>query len=103
MPEDLPPERRGERGRDKPAPPRPPAPPEPELNETGKKAFHGNPKERREEIEEERAEEQVEGISEERRGSPPAQSDRPENEPPHPMDVNEFDDRRPPRGMPKDK
>ena len=101
MPNDLPPERTGERGRDLPPPPRLSPPPEPDLNEAGKKAYAGSPEERRDEIDEERGEEQVEGITEERRGSAPAPSDRPENHPPHPMDVNEFDQRRPPRGMPE--
>jgi hypothetical protein len=41
-------------------------------------------------LEQERAEERREGISEDRRGSPAAPSDRPENEPPHPQDVNEI-------------
>ena len=41
-------------------------------------------------LEHERVVEQQEGISEERRGSPAAASDRPENDPPHPQDVNEI-------------
>lgn len=38
----------------------------------------------------ERGEEQEEGITRARRGSPAAPSDRPENQPPHPQDVNEI-------------
>jgi hypothetical protein len=40
--------------------------------------------------ESERPDEQREGMSEERRGSPAAPSDRPEGKPPHPQDVNEI-------------
>lgn len=43
-----------------------------------------------ERLEDEREDEQREGISAERRGSKAAPSDRPENEPPHPQDVNEI-------------
>ena len=45
-------------------------------------------------LERERAAEREEGIAPERRGSPAAPSDRPENEPPHPQDVNEIGDER---------
>lgn len=38
----------------------------------------------------EREAERHQGISGERRGSEPAPSDRPENAPPHPQDVNEL-------------
>lgn len=38
----------------------------------------------------ERADEQEEGLAAERRGSPAAASDRPENRTPHPQDVNEI-------------
>ncbi len=41
----------------------------------------------------ERPREQDEGITAERRGSRAAPSDRPENDPPHPQDVNEIGDR----------
>ena len=41
-------------------------------------------------LENERAEERREGITSERRGSPAAPSDRPENEPPHPQDINDI-------------
>jgi hypothetical protein len=41
-------------------------------------------------LEHEREDEQTEGLTEERRGSPPAASDRPEGTPPHPQDVNEI-------------
>lgn len=41
-------------------------------------------------IEREREVEQQEGITEERRGSPAAPSDRTEGTPPHPQDVNEM-------------
>lgn len=43
-------------------------------------------------LENEREEEQTEGLTEKRRGSPPAASDRPEGTPPHPQDVNEISD-----------
>ncbi|HEX9436680.1 MAG TPA: hypothetical protein VGA16_05905 [Candidatus Limnocylindria bacterium] len=38
----------------------------------------------------EREDEQEEGIAAKRRGSRAAPSDRPENRPPHPQDVNEI-------------
>jgi hypothetical protein len=41
-------------------------------------------------LEKEREAEQREGLDAKRRGSPAAPSDRPENEPPHPQDVNEI-------------
>ena len=41
-------------------------------------------------LEQERDEEQTEGLTQKRRGSPPAASDRPEGTPPHPQDVNEI-------------
>ena len=62
--EDLPPERTGERGKDHP--------------------------DKAERMDEERDDEQEEGITAGRRGSPAAPSDRPENDPPHPQDVNEI-------------
>jgi hypothetical protein len=43
-----------------------------------------------EDLERERDEERTEGITEDRRGSPAAPSDRPENAPAHPQDVNEI-------------
>jgi hypothetical protein len=43
-----------------------------------------------EKLEHERDDEQTQGLSEKRRGSPPAPSDRPEGTPPHPQDVNEI-------------
>jgi hypothetical protein len=46
--------------------------------------------ERKPDFEHERVIEQQEGITPERRGSAPAPSDRPENDPPHPQDVNEI-------------
>lgn len=101
MHEDRPPERVGERGHDQAPGPRPSPPLEPELSEAGAKAFVGSTRERRDEIDAERAEERAEGITQERRGSPAAPSDRPESTPPHPMDVNEIDQRRAPRGMPE--
>ena len=42
----------------------------------------------------ERDEERAEGLAHARRGSPAAPSDRPENEPPHPQDVNEIGETR---------
>ena len=45
-------------------------------------------------LERERDDEREEGITEGRRGSPPAPSDRPENKPPHPQDVNEIGEER---------
>lgn len=41
-------------------------------------------------MDDERASEREEGITAARRGSRAAPSDRPENEPPHPQDVNEI-------------
>jgi hypothetical protein len=41
-------------------------------------------------LENERVQEQMVGITEKRRGSPPAASDKPEGTPPHPQDVNEI-------------
>lgn len=46
--------------------------------------------EKAERLEHEREDEREEGITRERRGSPAAASDRPENEPPHPQDVNDI-------------
>lgn len=43
-----------------------------------------------ERLEAERPREQEEGISPARRGGEAAPSDRPENAPPHPQDVNEI-------------
>ena len=42
------------------------------------------------ELERERTAERREGIARDRRGSPAEPSDRPENKPPHPQDVNEI-------------
>jgi hypothetical protein len=44
-------------------------------------------------LEQERDDEQREGLTEKRRGSPPAASDRPEGTTPHPQDVNEISER----------
>jgi len=41
-------------------------------------------------LERERVAEKEEGISRERRGSPPAPSDKPEGDTPHPQDVNDI-------------
>jgi len=46
---------------------------------------------KKERLEAERAKEQDEGITRGRRGAPAADSDKPENHPPHPQDVNEVD------------
>lgn len=46
--------------------------------------------EKKKDLEQERAVEQREGIAPDRRGSPAAPSDRPENELPHPQDTNEI-------------
>lgn len=43
-----------------------------------------------EKLENERDQEQSQGITEKRRGSAPAASDKPEGTPPHPQDVNEI-------------
>jgi hypothetical protein len=43
-----------------------------------------------EKLDRERDQEQSQGMSEKRRGSPPAASDKPEGTPPHPQDVNEI-------------
>lgn len=45
-------------------------------------------------LERERDQEQSEGLAEQRRGSPPAASDKPEGTPPHPQDVNEISEPR---------
>lgn len=50
-------------------------------------------KDKAERLVDERDDEREEGISAARRGSPAAPSDRPENDPPHPQDVNEIGDR----------
>lgn len=42
----------------------------------------------------EREEERSDGITEERRGSPAAPSDKPEGHPVHPQDVNEIGEER---------
>jgi len=41
-------------------------------------------------LEDERDDERDQGLSPARRGTAAAPSDRPENEPPHPQDVNEI-------------
>jgi len=41
-------------------------------------------------LENERAKEQTQGLTDKRRGSPAAASDKPEGTPPHPQDVNEI-------------
>ncbi len=64
----LPPERTGERGKDR--------------------------ADKAERMDAERDDEQEEGITRARRGSAAAPSDRPENEPPHPQDVNEISETR---------
>lgn len=46
---------------------------------------------KKERLERERSKEQAEGLSASRRGTPAAESDRPENDLPHPADVNEID------------
>jgi hypothetical protein len=43
-------------------------------------------------LEHERDQEQDQGLTEKRRGSPAAASDKPEGTPPHPQDVNEIAD-----------
>ena len=43
-----------------------------------------------EKLENERAKEQSQGLTDKRRGSPAAASDKPEGTPPHPQDVNEI-------------
>lgn len=45
---------------------------------------------KKERLEDEREDERAEGIAPARRGTAAAPSDRPENEPPHPQDVNEI-------------
>ena len=47
-------------------------------------------KDKAERLENERPAEQREGITAKRRGSPAAPSDRPEEDVPHPQDVNEI-------------
>jgi len=41
-------------------------------------------------LENERDQEQSQGLTDTRRGGPPAASDKPEGTPPHPQDVNEI-------------
>ncbi|MEK6207260.1 MAG: hypothetical protein AABM32_06415 [Chloroflexota bacterium] len=41
-------------------------------------------------LDNERVQEQNQGLTEKRRGSPAAASDKPEGTPPHPQDVNEI-------------
>lgn len=41
-------------------------------------------------LDNERVQEQNQGLTEKRRGSPAAPSDKPEGTPPHPQDVNEI-------------
>ena len=65
--EDLPPERLGEHGKDRPAP----------MDKAAR-------------LQAERPREQEEGIAPGRRGGEAAPSDRPEGETPHPQDVNEI-------------
>ncbi len=60
-------------------------PPE-RLGEAGEHAR----REKGQRLDDERGSERVEGITAARRGSRAAPSDRPENEPPHPQDVNEI-------------
>jgi hypothetical protein len=43
-----------------------------------------------EKLENERTKEQSQGLTDKRRGSPAAPSDKPEGTPPHPQDVNEI-------------
>ena len=50
------------------------------------------------EAESDREVERDEGLTPEVRGSSAAPSDRPENRPPHPQDVNEFEQGKGPRG-----
>ena len=47
--------------------------------------------EKKERLEAERSKEQAEGLSRARRGAPAAESDKPEENLPHPQDVNEVD------------
>ena len=49
---------------------------------------------KKERLEAERSKEQAEGISGARRGAPAAESDKPEENLPHPQDVNEVEDRK---------
>ena len=57
---------------------------------------------KKERLEAERSREQAEGLSPKRRGAPATESDRPENHPPHPQDVNEIDYGRRKPGPPVD-
>jgi len=50
----------------------------------------GTETEKAEQVQQEREVEREEGITPEVRGSSAAPSDRPENKPPHPQDVNEI-------------
>ena len=48
------------------------------------------PKPKEDRLEDERPQEQREGLSKARRGTPAAPSDKPEESLPHPQDVNEI-------------
>lgn len=59
------------------------------ANEDERRGEQAEP-EKGQRLEDERESEREEGITAARRGSRAAPSDRPENEPPHPQDVNEI-------------
>jgi len=48
------------------------------------------PDDKADKLEDEREDERTEGLTAARRGGPAAPSDKPENDPPHPQDVNEI-------------
>jgi len=70
--------------------PRVPVVVRPLTGSRGTRRARQQPMDKAEKLEQERDEEQSEGLTEKRRGSPPAASDRPEGTPPHPQDVNEI-------------
>jgi hypothetical protein len=65
-------------------------PPSPDTAGQANAANTANQANKAEKADKERPAEQREGLSEARRGSPAAPSDKPEGDTPHPQDVNEI-------------
>ena len=68
----------------------PPSPDTAGQANTTNTANTANPPNKAKKADNERPAEQREGLSEARRGSPAAPSDKPEGDTPHPQDVNEI-------------
>ena len=62
----------------------------PLVRSGGTRHAHDGVMDKGKKLENERDEEQSQGLTDKRRGSPPAASDKPEGTPPHPQDVNEI-------------